>query len=63
MFVQVRDGTLVDLGVQLQDSTNAGEAAKWCFEDPEVMRREAEEAKAQQQAAAKQKFANKLMMS
>ena len=54
----VRDGSLVDLGIRVEDRANA--ASLWKMDDPATLRREIEEKRAAQQEAERKKNANKL---
>ena len=54
----LRDETLVDLGIRLEDRSNA--KAVWKPDDPAVLRQEVEERKQQQRDAARKKKENLL---
>ena len=54
----LRDETLVDLGIRLEDRSNA--KAVWKPDDPAVLRQEVEERKQQQLDAARKKKENLL---
>lgn len=49
-FCRIRDETMLDLGVRLEDR---GDESIWKLEDPDVLR---QEQRAKQQAAAEQKY-------
>eukprot|EP00038_Savillea_parva_P001693 m.106523 g.106523 ORF g.106523 m.106523 type:complete len:899 (+) comp10591_c1_seq1:83-2779(+) len=56
----VRDETLVDLGVRLEDSTQEGVPSRWRLDNPEVLRQELAEKRAAELERERQKAQRKL---